>query len=331
VARAIARALVKARAVERCDDEPSRLIAQKESNTDQLIHTAVYGKVLRGTLKHDRDDQPPVHLLSFYECESGIVLDQFVINKKNNEESACRAILHPLLVKGRILSADAIFSCRAWCAAVHLYDGYDLLPIKENNPAVLRNLTEFFDDEGIDRGEFAYHKEVNKGHGRLEVREIWTSTQMNDWFAQEWAGIAQVFLIRRTVKAKGKERVEVMYGITNLPRKKASAQRILHLNRKHWGIGATRFRLNALEKRGDGEQGKTLTTDHTMVGVIPIPPGEGGKAAPSLQRLVLNVMKQGEMRKSFDLDKVISATQVPMASASETSLNRRYSERAYAR
>src|SRR5258708_36299817 len=99
----------------------------------------------------------------------------------------------------------------------------------------------------------------------------------------------------------------------------------------HWCVGATRFRLNALEKRGDGEQGKTLTTDHTMVGAIPIPPGEGGKAAPSLQRLVLNVMKQGEMRKSFDLDKVISATQVPMASASETSLNRRYSERAYPR
>jgi hypothetical protein len=135
VARAIAQALVKARAVERCDDEPSRLIAQKESNTDQLIHTAVDGKVLRGTLKHDRDDQPPVHLLSFYECESGIVLDQFVINKKNNEESACRAILHPLLVKGRILSADAIFSCRAWCAAVHLYDGYYLLPNQREQPS----------------------------------------------------------------------------------------------------------------------------------------------------------------------------------------------------
>jgi hypothetical protein len=29
-------------------------------------------------LKHGRDDQPAVHLLSFYECESGIVLDQFV-------------------------------------------------------------------------------------------------------------------------------------------------------------------------------------------------------------------------------------------------------------
>ncbi len=46
-----------------------------------------------------------------HECESGIVLDQFVVNKKNNEESACKAILDPLLVKGRIISADAIFSC----------------------------------------------------------------------------------------------------------------------------------------------------------------------------------------------------------------------------
>jgi predicted transposase YbfD/YdcC len=236
VARAIAQVLVKARAVERCHDEPSRLVAQKEPNSDLLIQTAVDGKILRGTLKHGRDDQPPVHLLSFYECESGIVLDQFVVNKKNNEESACKAILHPVLVKGRILSADAMFSCRDWCAAVHVYDGYYVIPIKENNPAVLRDLTEFFEDEGIDREEFQYHKEANKGHGRLEVREIWTSTQMNAWFEKDWAGIAQVFMIRRTVKEKGEERVEIVYGMTSVPRKKADAKRILELNRKHWFI-----------------------------------------------------------------------------------------------
>jgi predicted transposase YbfD/YdcC len=236
VARAIAQVLVKARAGERCHDEPSRLVAQKEPNSDLLIQTAVDGKILRGTLKHGRDDQPPVHLLSFYECESGIVLDQFVVNKKNNEESACKAILHPVLVKGRILSADAIFSCRDWCAAVHVYDGYYVIPIKENNPAVLRDLTEFFADEGIDREEFQYHKEANKGHGRLEVREIWTSTQMNAWFEKDWAGIAQVFMIRRTVKEKGEERVEIVYGMTSVPRKKADAKRILELNRKHWFI-----------------------------------------------------------------------------------------------
>jgi len=236
VARVIAQVIMKARAVERCQDEPSRLLAQKEPNDDHLIHTAVDGKILRGTLKHDRDDQPKVHLLSFYECESGIVLDQFLVNKENNEESACKAILHPLLVKGRIISADAIFTCRGWCAAVDAYNGYYIIPVKENTPAVLRDLTDFFEDEGIDRKEFDYHKETNKGHGRLEVREIWTSTQMNDWFEKEWAHIAQVFMIRRTVKRRGKERIEVVYGMTNVPRKKANAKRVLELNRKHWYI-----------------------------------------------------------------------------------------------
>lgn len=236
VAKAIAQVVVKARAQKRCEEEPSRLLAQPATSDEELLQTAVDGKMLRGTNKHGRDDQPPVHLLSWYECESGIVLDQFVVPSKNNEESACQAILHPLLVKGRILTADAIFSCRPWCAAVHAYQGYYLIPIKDNNPAVRRDLEEFFQDEGIDRHEFQFHKQITKGHGRLEVREIWASTQMNDWFQKEWAGIAQVFQLRRTVKEKGHERSELVYGITNLPRKKADAKRLLELNRKHWYI-----------------------------------------------------------------------------------------------
>jgi hypothetical protein len=41
--------------------------------------------------------------------------------RKNNEESACQAILHPLLVKGRIISVDAIESpSRVVCAGPYL-------------------------------------------------------------------------------------------------------------------------------------------------------------------------------------------------------------------
>lgn len=236
VAKVIAQLILKKRAVEQCQDEPSRLIAQKEQGDEKLIHTAVDGKMMRGTLKHERDDQPPIHLLSFYECESGIVLDQFLVNKKKNEESACKAILHPVLVKGRIISADAMFSCRDWCATVHAYGGYYFIPIKDNNPAVLLALTDFFEDEGIDRKEFQYHKEVNKGHGRLEIREVWTSTLMNEWFGKEWVWIEQVFMIRKTVKRKGEEVVKTFYGITSVPRKYADAARILDLKRKHWYI-----------------------------------------------------------------------------------------------
>lgn len=236
IAKAVAQVFVKARAVERCGDEPSRLLTQKMPEEEDLIHTALDGKVLRGTGKHEREDQRLVHLLSLYECESGLVIDHFSVSRKNNEESASEAILHPTLVKGRIITADSIFSCRRWCALVRKYGGHYLLPIKENNPVVLQQLTDFFEDQGIDRREFQYWKQVSKGHGRLEVREIWTSTQMNDFFGKEWTDIAQIFMIRRDIKGKNEERKEVVYGITSVSRKRADARRLLELNRKHWFI-----------------------------------------------------------------------------------------------
>jgi len=203
---------------------------------EKLVHTAMDGKVMRGTLGHAKEGQPPVHLLSLYECESGIVIAQEAVKSKENEITAATALLHPLLVKGRIISADAMHTQKAWCAGVDAYDGYYLLVAKKNQPGVRQDLLDFFEDKALDQGEWQYHKTVHKGHGRREVREIWTSTQMNAWFENEWAGIAQVFVIRRYVNQGEKEREETVYGFTNLPRKKANAKRLLELNQKHWSI-----------------------------------------------------------------------------------------------
>jgi len=235
VAQAIAQVILKARAVEQCESEPSRLLAQQQRE-ETLLHTAMDGKVLRGTLGHADKKQPPVHLLSLYECESGIVIAQQAVASKENEITAAGAFLHPLLVKGRIISADAMHTQRKWCAGVHAYQGYYLLVAKENQPGVRQDLLDFFADTTLDQGEWCYHKKVQKGHGRREIREIWTSTQMNEWFEREWSGIAQIFQIRRSVKEKEKEREEIVYGLTNLPRQKASARRLLDLNQTHWSI-----------------------------------------------------------------------------------------------
>ena len=143
VAKTIVQVIVNARSVEQCGDEPSRLLAEQVHGEKNFIHTAVDGKVMRGTLKHDREDQPPVHLLTFYECESGLVLDQFSVVKKENEYSRCLAILHPLLVKGRILTTDAGIGYKTWCAAVHVMGGYYSIPIKDNHPAVRQDLILF--------------------------------------------------------------------------------------------------------------------------------------------------------------------------------------------
>lgn len=236
VVQAIAQVILKARAVEQCSDEPSRLLAQKGQGEENLIHTAMDGKTLRGTLKHERDDQPPVHLLSLYECESGILLGQVTVREKENEITAAPTLLHPALVKGRIITADAMHTQIKFCVLVYLFGGHYLLIAKKNQPGLLQDLVDFFSDKELDQGEWQYYKEVDKGHGRLEVREIWASTQMNQFFERKWAGLAQIFMIRRTITEKGKTRIETVYGVTSLPRKKADARRLLQLNRKHWSI-----------------------------------------------------------------------------------------------
>ena len=235
LAQVIAHVLIKARAEEEKAAHASG-VATGTQTEEPLIHTAMDGKTLRGTLGHANEEQPAVHLLSLYECESGIVLSQEAVKSKENEITASIAFLHPVLVKGRIISSDAMHTQKKWCAGVDAYDGYYLAIAKENQPGVLQDIVDFFADKDLDGGEWQYHREVQKGHGRLEVREIWTSTQMNAWFEGEWAGIAHIFKIRRSVKKGEQEHVEIVYGFTNLPRKKAGAKRLLSLNQRHWYI-----------------------------------------------------------------------------------------------
>jgi predicted transposase YbfD/YdcC len=94
----------------------------------------------------------------------------------------------------------------------------------------------FFEEKDADQGEWEYHKKVQNKHGRLEVREIWVSTEMNDWFQKDWAGIAQAYKIRRKVTKWDKEYEKIVYGFTNLPREKANAELLLIYNQKHWFI-----------------------------------------------------------------------------------------------
>ena len=118
----VASVLLKARAVEQCGNEPSRLQAQKQEEV--LTHVAMDGKTLRGTLGHESQGQPSVHLLCLYECQSGIVLTQRAVQSKENEISAAAALVHPAVVKGRIISTDAMHTQKKWCACVHVYQGY---------------------------------------------------------------------------------------------------------------------------------------------------------------------------------------------------------------
>lgn len=112
----LAQLLTRAEAERRCGDEPSRLGRDEAGQAHQ--HLALDGKTLRGTLGHVATDEGKMHQLGLYEVKTGVLLKEQVTGEKQNELSIVSQFLTPQLVKGRILSADALHTQHAFCATV---------------------------------------------------------------------------------------------------------------------------------------------------------------------------------------------------------------------
>lgn len=219
-------------AQQRCGSEPSRL----QTSQGHLDHPqlAIDGKTLRATRMQDH----PVHLLSWYDVITGTVLWQRNVLDKQNEISALKPLLTPTLVKGRIFSLDAMHTQRYFCAHVHRLEGDYVLIAKDNQPTLRADIADLFEDRTPDRRRWQYAQTWDKGHGRLEHRQITVSPDLNDWFHKEWEGIEQVFRLERTVRTlkTGDLHHEVVYGLSSLCLRHAPAARMLYLVRKHWAI-----------------------------------------------------------------------------------------------
>jgi len=216
----------------RCGEEPSRLLTAKGQADHAQV--ATLGKTLRAT-SHQAH---PVHQLSCYEVATGIALWHCNVQEKQNEISALKPLLTTARVKGRILSLDAMHTQRALCAHVHQLHGDYVLMAKDNQPGLKEDIADLFEDRAPDRRRWQQAETWDKGHGRLEHRQIVCSPDLNDWFGKEWEGIEQVFRLERTacMVKTGVIRHEVIYGLSSLSLSKAPPSRMLQLVRRHWKI-----------------------------------------------------------------------------------------------
>ena len=105
---------------------------------------------------------------------------------------------------------------------------------KGNQPTLLEDLAVYF--KARQAPDFVQHTPAKLGHGRVETRRIWTTTELNDYLDFPYVG--QAFAIEREVihKKTGKRTQEVVYGISSRRPHEADAQRLLRINRGHWCI-----------------------------------------------------------------------------------------------
>lgn len=84
------------------------------------------------------------------------------------------------------------------------------------------------------RQQLDEHREIDKGHGRIEIRHLQCSSRLAGYLT--WPGFAQAIRIERTRIVDGKRTTDVSHAITSLDANKTNARELLALSRGHWGI-----------------------------------------------------------------------------------------------
>lgn len=176
-----------------------------------------------------------VHLLSAVCHQLRFVLAQVAVDDKTNEIKAIRPLLERLLLKGLVVTVDALLTQKAIARQIRHRKGHYIMYVKDNQPKMLWAIKYLFTQPR--KAEIlppTTARTVNKGHGRLEIREIATSPALNDYL--NWPDLAQVFQLKRTTTTfkKGKTTVETVYGVTSLPPVQASPAQLLAHIRDHW-------------------------------------------------------------------------------------------------
>jgi len=187
------------------------------------------GKCLRGS---KGDNASFVHMVSAWCNTNNMVLAQEKVDDKSNEITAIPALLEILVLKGCMVTIDAMGCQRAIAEKIVEAKADYLLSVKGNQEFLLDDITEAF-THGKTEDEYI-EKEV--GHGRVESRTTRVITDLN-WICnkEEWKKLACIIMVfaTRYNKKTGVEEQSVRYYISS---KTASAKYFHEAVRSHWGI-----------------------------------------------------------------------------------------------
>ena len=208
--------------------------AVTEATGGEII--AVDGKTARGS--HDRKrGRKALHMVSAWADTNRLVLGQEATEEKSNEITAIPKLLKLLELKGCIVTIDAMGCQKAIAEQIVSQGGDYVLGLKSNQSALYEAVEDFFsvaqanDFAGVN---YDFLEEVDKGHGRLEIRRYWITEDLRTLpNTEQWVGLRSIGMVERRCWINGIETVERRFFIASIP---ADARRFARAVRGHWGV-----------------------------------------------------------------------------------------------
>jgi|WetSurMetagenome_2_1015567.scaffolds.fasta_scaffold227307_1 predicted transposase YbfD/YdcC len=210
--------------------------AVSERMAGQVI--AIDGKFARGS-QDQGVGKTAIDMVSAWATANHWVLGQRKVDEKSNEITAIPALLEAVEVVGCTVTIDAMGCHPEIAAKITQREGDYVLALKENQGHLYEDVVHLFDDLKASQDKayaFDYVKTVNKGHGRIEIRECWTISdaqvlQHLRGFAN-WSNLVTVSKICSERRIGDERSIEERYHLASIQ----GAERVLTSVRSHWGI-----------------------------------------------------------------------------------------------
>lgn len=196
---------------------------------------AIDGKTARRT--HDKNKRP-LHVVSAFSHEYGLVMGQLACEEKSNEITAIPKLLDILEVNGCIVTIDAMGTQKDIAEKITSKKADYILTLKENQKNLYKDVKLYLDDIRNDADVIKsknYYKTTEKGHGRIETRICVVSEEIG-WLngKEDWKGINGIGAIYSTVEENGEKSKQSHYFIYSS--QGTTAKKMMEYKRSHWSI-----------------------------------------------------------------------------------------------
>jgi predicted transposase YbfD/YdcC len=198
---------------------------------------AIDGKTVRRSFDR-QNGRSPLHLVSAFAVEHGLVLAQRAVGAKRGELTALPELLDSLDLRGCLVSLDAL-ACRPEIAEQITARGGDyLLALKGNQKKAHAAVKDWFAANAFARGATLRpcFDAFEESHGRLVRRRVFACTMLEPFAAlPPWPSLATVLAAEtiRSLNGSGKVTAEIRYYLSS---SKLPPEQLAVAIRGHWSI-----------------------------------------------------------------------------------------------
>jgi predicted transposase YbfD/YdcC len=252
----------------------------------QSVSNAMNGSVIAidgKTVRHSYDsanEKPAIHMISAWAHKNHMVLGQLKVDDKSNEITAIPELLEILDVNGCIVTIDAM-GCQKEIAGKIVDGGGDyVLAVKGNQGTLYDDIKLYFDNMEKCKSEYDFHRKVEKGHGRIETREHWITSDV-EWLDPKgkWKNLSSIGMVRSERLVNKEKSAEIRYYITS---REFSAEKFGEVVRSHWGIeNSLHWVLDMAFREDESRVRKDNAPENLAL----------------LRRIALNLLKQEKTKK----------------------------------